>query len=193
MISFKVHTPETAPEGSKNTLNQTKKALGFIPNLFGTFAEAPAALNGYAALSEQFDKTSLSPAERQVVLLATSFENECHYCMAVHSTLAKMVSVPADTIRALREGRPIQDARLEGLRQFVRKLVQKRGWVSGEDVQAFLNAGYRQPQILEVLVGVTLKTLSNYTNHIAQTPLDPAFEPAKWNHPAPAHSMAPVM
>lgn len=193
MISFKVHTLETAPEGSKNVLNQTKKALGFIPNLYGTLAEAPAALNGFALLVEQFEKTSLTPAEKQVVLLATSFENECHYCMAAHSTLAKMASVPAETIQTLREGRPIPDAKLEGLRQFVHKAVQKRGWVSEEEVRAFLNAGYRQPQILEVLLGVAVKTLSNYANNLAHTPLDPAFEPARWNHPTPAHSMAPAM
>lgn len=183
MTEFKINTLETAPEGSKEILEGAKKKLGFVPNLFGIMSEAPAILKAYTGLSDSFDSSSLNSTEKQIVLLATSNVNGCHYCMAVHSTLSQMFKIPQDIIESLRDNKPINDSKLEALRQFTIAVVEKRGWVSEEDKEAFITAGYSNVQILEVLVGVAQKTLSNYTSHIANTPLDSAFEPNKWERP----------
>jgi uncharacterized peroxidase-related enzyme len=180
---FEPHTPETAPAESKRALESAREKLGFVPHLFGVFAEAPAVLRAYQALGEAFESTSLNATERQVVLLTTSFENGCEYCMAVHSTLAREQKVPGEVVEALREGRPIPDHRLRALSTFVKKVVHQRGTVGEADVEKLIRADYTPAQVLEVLVGISMKTLSNYANHIAHTPLDQAFEGQRWSPP----------
>ena len=180
MLNFAVHTKETAPEKSVALLEGAEKSFGFVPNLIGTMAESPAATKGYLTIGQIFDETSFSPTERQLVILSASRYNECHYCMAAHSVVAEMQKVPADVIEAIRSDRAIADPKLEALRAFTTAVVDKRGWVSEGDIGAFLEAGYAKEQILEVILGVSMKTLSNYVNHIAQTPLDTAFAGKAW-------------
>lgn len=180
MSSFNVHTWETAPAKSQEFLADAEKSFGFIPNLFGVFAESPAVLKSYLQLGRLFDETTFSATERQVVILAIGRYNECHYCVAAHSVIAGMEKVPADVIEAIRTDQPITNARLEALRTFVTDVVMKRGWVTEAQVAAFLDAGFTQAQVLEVILGISFKTLSNYVNHIASTPLDPAFASQAW-------------
>ena len=181
MSNFTVHTKETAKPESAQLLGEAEKAFGFIPNLLGVFAESPAALKAYLALGQVFDESAFSATERHLVILAASRFNECTYCIAAHSVVAGMKNVPADVIEAVRNDLPIADSKLEALRQFTTAVVEKRGHVSEEDTTAFFNAGYNNEQVLAVIVGVTFKTLSNYTNHIAETPLDAAFAPKAWS------------
>ncbi len=183
-MSFPIHDVDSAPEAAKPILSGTKKSFGFIPNLLGTMAEAPALLSAYTTLTGIFDKSSFSPTERQIVLLSVSFENSCEYCVAAHSVIASMQHVPADVVEAIRADTPIADPKLEALRRFTRAVVASRGWPSAEQTQAFLAAGYGPQQILEVVLGVGIKTLSNYTNHVASTPLDAAFAKAAWSKAA---------
>lgn len=185
-MSYPVHTTESAPEASKPILAGAQKAYGFVPNLLGTMAEAPALLKAYTTLSGIFDESSLTATERQIVLLATSVHNACGYCVAAHSAIAGMQRVPADVVAALREGTPIEDPRLEALRRFATAVVASRGWPSEQETARFLDAGFGRQQVLEVVLGIGLKTLSNYTNHIAETPLDAAFAGAAWVPPGPA-------
>lgn len=183
-MTYTVHTQDTAPEAARETLARAKKAFGFVPNLLGVMAEAPALLNAYTTLSRIFDETSFSPAERQVVLLTVSYENGCDYCVAAHSVIAGMQKVPGDVVGAIRDGKPIADAKLEALRRFTAAVTKTRGRPSEDDTTTFLAAGYSQAQVLEVVLGVGMKTLSNYTNHIAKTPLDQAFAKAAWSKAA---------
>jgi uncharacterized peroxidase-related enzyme len=180
MNSFKVHTKETAQMKSAELLDNAEKAFGFIPNLLGVFAESPAALKAYLTIGHIFDESSLSPTERQVVILTASRFNECHYCIAAHTVVASMQKVQSDVVEAIRNDQPIADNRLQALRVFTTAIVEKRGWVSDDDITAFLAAGYNNAQILEVILGISFKTLSNYTNHIADTPLDDAFSRKAW-------------
>lgn len=180
MKNFDIHTIETAEAPAAEMLGNIEKAYGFVPNLYGIFAESPATMKAYMTIGKIFDESSFSVTERQLVILAASRYNECNYCMAAHSVVAGMQKVPADVIEAIREDRPIRDGKLEALRTFTTAIVEKRGRVSERDVSTFLVAGYTKAQILEVILGVTFKTLSNYTNHIADTPLDVAFEPRAW-------------
>ncbi len=184
MTDFTVHTLETAPEGAREALDGLKGKYGFIPNIAGVMSEAPGLLKGYLTMVEQLEGGTLSPTEQQLILLATSYENRCTYCVSAHSAIASMQHVPEDVIASLRSGAPISDPKLEALRRLTVAIVEKRGFVEDADVQAFLAAGYTRAQLLEVILGVGIKTLSNYMNHIAHTPLDDAFAPVAWAPPA---------
>lgn len=186
MPTFPVHTRETAPDASQPLLARAQQKFGMLPNLMGILASAPAALGGYLAVNEALEGSSLTPVEQQVVLIATSVENGCEYCVSIHSAVAGMVKMPAEALDALRAGRDPEDPRLGALARFARQVVEERGWVPREEVEAFLSAGFGEQQILEVITGVALKTISNYTNHIAATPLDGAFESQRWSAGAAA-------
>ena len=179
-MKFTIHTLETAPEASKQDLRAAQKAFGFIPNLIGVLAEAPIALKAYLDLTQLLGKSSLTAVEQQVMMLAGSYSNECGYCMAAHSTVAKMVKMPADVLDGLRTGKQLADARLEALRSFTSEMVNSRGRVSDSRIQQFLDEGYTRQNVLEVVFGSAMKTLSNYTNHISETPVDSAFAAQAW-------------
>lgn len=178
---FPYHDIESAPEVAVPTLRQSQQRFGMLPNLMRKMATAPALAEAYLALGDLFEQTSLSPAEQQVVLLTVSRENRCEYCVGAHSVLADMAEVPTAVTDALRAGRSLPDAKLEALRRFTAAVVEARGWVGEAETAAFMEAGFTPQQILEVVLGIGMKTLSNYTNHIAGTELDQAFAHRAWN------------
>ena len=180
MTDFTTHTIDTAPEASKPLLQNAKNAYSFVPNLLATMATAPTLLEGYMILAGIFDKTDLSETERQIILMTNNRLNGCAYCMAAHTTISQMAKVPADVIDALREGTSIADPKLEALRTFAAIVNETRGWPSDDQVAAFLAAGYTLQSVLEVILGTSLKVMSNYTNHMANTPIDKAFAPNAW-------------
>ncbi|MHB0969790.1 MAG: carboxymuconolactone decarboxylase family protein [Thermoanaerobaculia bacterium] len=184
--SFTIHTSESAPEQSRGQLQQVAKSFGMIPNLAGVLAEAPAALEAYFTLGRLVDETSFTPVERQVVLLSVSAENGCEYCVAAHSAIAGMQKVPGDVVQAIRDGHAIADPKLEALRRLTTAVVAKRGRLDEDDLARFHAAGYGNRQLLEVIVGVGMKTISNYVNHVAETPLDAPFAKLAWTRPVPA-------
>ncbi len=168
---------ETAPEKSRPLLEKIQKSFKFIPNLFGVFANSPVLLEGYLGLEGVFEKGSLSAVERQIVLLAASVENSCRYCTAAHSTLLKaFMHVPADVVSAVRSNVSVSDPKLNALVALTKEIVSQRGHVGAQVMENFLAAGYRKDQVLEILIGVALKTMSNYLDHISPTELDPAFQ-----------------
>lgn len=183
MTKFTVYTEANAPEAAKPALGATKAAFGFVPNLQANMAESPELLAGYSALWDLFSKSTLTPHEQQVVYLTSNFENECHYCMAGHSALAKMLKMDPAVIEALRNGTPLPDAKLEALHRFTTLVVRNRGWVADADTDAFLAAGYARRNILEVVLGVATKVMSNYTNHIVHTELDSFMHGNEWTKP----------
>ena len=183
MSDYTIHTIDTAPDSTRQMLAGAKQRFGFVPNLLGIMAEAPATLDAYLGLADLLGRTSFTPVEQQVIALSVSFYNECEYCMAVHSGLAKMAGISEGDLEALRTGRPMPDAKLEALARFTRAVVRDRGHVAEDTLTGFLAAGFTRGQILEVLVGVAMKTISNYTNHLADTPLDEQFQPLAWTAP----------
>ncbi len=180
MTDFPIHTPEDAPADSRETLAQVQKGYGFIPNVVGIMGGSPALVKAYTTLSKLLGETNFTSAEQQVAILSVSYANGCDYCMAAHSTSAEKAGVDTAVIEALRAGRPLPDERLEALRRFVQALVDKRGWVDEADIEAFFEAGYGREHLLDCIMAVGMKTLSNYTNHIARTPLDEVFEARAW-------------
>lgn len=181
MADFTIHSPDSAPEASRPILEQTQKNYGFVPNLMGVLAEAPAAARAYATISGIFDDTNLSPTERQVVLLTTSRYNGCEYCMAAHTTISQMQGIESSVIDAIRNDKPIDDQKLEALRQFTHRVVDQRGELDSHDIAALIGAGYSRQTVLEVIVGVAMKTISNYANHVADTELDGVFAAQRWS------------
>lgn len=181
-MKFTLHTKETAPEASRPVMEQVEKAYGFFPNLYAVFAESPVAISTYLHISGQLKAYgALTPQEQQIVMLAVSEANGCDYCVAAHSMVAGMNQVPEETITALREGREPSGPKQAALVRFAKAVFEHRGWVPEKEQQAFIAAGYTTRHALDVLSIAALKTLSNYTNHLAETPLDSAFEPHRWN------------
>lgn len=186
MTSFTAHTIDTAPDASKPILAGVKKAFGFVPNLQANMAESPELLAGYSALWDLFSATTLTPHEQQVVYLTANFENACHYCMAGHTTLAKMQKMDAAVIAALRAGTPLPVPRLQALHEFTRIVVADRGFATDAQIDAFIAAGFTRQNVLEVVLGVATKVMSNYTNHLAHTPLDAFMKGNEWTKPIAA-------
>lgn len=184
MTTFTLHTPTSAPVGSRAALEGAQKKLGFVPNLYAGLAESPAALKAYLDLSATFGGTQLSTLEQNVVWLAVSVANQCEFCVAAHSFIAKMMA-KADPllVTALREERDLADAKLQALVQFTRAVVHERGWVEPAQIETFLKAGYTKANVLDVVLGVAMKTLSNYANHIIKTPVNEAFAGERWQAP----------
>lgn len=171
MTEFINHTLETAPAASKGLLQAVENDLGFIPELLAALSESPASLKAYLNLAGLFDKTSFSPSERQVILLSISRHRNCTYCLAAHGTLAKMHKIPANIINAVYYNQPLEDEKLEALRTFTRAVLAADGWVDPQSLQNFYQAGFTKKQVL----GISFKTLSNYVNHINDTPIDAQF------------------
>ena len=181
MTEFKTHTIESAPDNSKPILEAAKKKMGFVPNLMATMAESPVMVESYLTMMGLFDKSDLSETERQIILMTNNRLNGCSYCMAAHTAVSQMAGVDDGVIEALRNGLSIADPKLEALRAFSVVIHQTRGRPTEEQVEAFLAAGYTRQTILEVIVGTSLKVLSNYTTPIAEPGLDDVFLPMSWS------------
>ncbi|QHQ35745.1 carboxymuconolactone decarboxylase family protein [Algicella marina] len=180
MSDFTIHDLETAPEASRPFLEASLKANGRIPGLHGTMAEAPGLLEGYQKLHQLFLASSLDNDEKTVVWQSINVEHECHYCVPAHTGIAKMMKVSDEITDALRDETPLPTPRLEALRSFTLALVRQRGFVSDTEVETFLAAGYTRQNILEIILGLAQKVMSNYTNHLAQTPVDEVFRKYEW-------------
>ena len=166
MVDFKFHTPENTSGPTKELLSGIQKGYGFFPNLFGYMAEAPTTVEAYLALNELVSRTSLTPAQQQVALLAVSVENDCEFCTVAHRAMGKMKNANVQTLTALGSHGEINDPQDRALVVFTQTLVKKRGRPSDAELQAFLDAGFSKQQIFEVILIVSIKTLSNYCNHL---------------------------
>src|SRR3989475_12640380 len=150
MSRFAQYTIANAPEFSQPLLARVHKAYGFVPNLYATFAESPAVLEGYLALSGSLDKGALSPTERQLVEIAVSTENHCTYCVAAHSTIARMLKARPEVVAAGRTGAPVGDAKIDVLVTFTRAVVRNKGFVPETAGAAVLAGGYSKAALLGV-------------------------------------------
>ena len=181
MTSLKIQSLESVPEESKELLEKSKKAYGMIPGLHGVLAGAPGILDAYQKLHELFVDSSFNNEELTVVWQSINVEHECHYCVPAHTGIAKMMKVDDAITEALRNETKLEDSKLEALRTMTLKIVRNRGNVTQEDLEAFYEAGYGERQVLEIILGLSQKTISNYVNHIANTPVDEGFKKYEWS------------
>lgn len=171
----------SATGSTKDALDTAKLQVGFIPNMYANMANAPAVLStylhGYALFRSE---SGLTPTEQEVVFLAVSQTNGCTYCTAAHSMIADKVSgVPAPVLQAIRQQQPIPDAKLAALFATTTAMVKTLGQPSPETVKAFLEAGYQERDLLYIVLAVSVKVLSNYSNHAFATPVDGRFSAYK--------------
>ena len=179
MTEFTLHTPATAPEATVPLFENSQKGFGMIPNLHAVMGAAPSLLEAYQLVHDLFMKTSFTADEQTVVWQTINVEHECHYCVPAHTMVANMMGVDAELSDALRDNTPLPE-KLEVLRNFTLKMLRQRGQVSDGDIEEFLGAGYTQQNVLEVILGLSQKVMSNYVNHVAKTPLDPPFQKFEW-------------
>lgn len=184
-ITLPPQTIESAEPEATAVLEKAQAQVGFIPNMYARMVNSPGLLetylSGYAAFRND---SGFTPPEQEVVFLAISHENGCEYCVSAHSMLADVKSKldPAVT-DAIRANAPIPDPKLAALAGFATAMVRSRGLPSRDDVAAFLAAGFEERHILEIILAIGVKTLSNYANHLFHTPLDEMFEPRRWEAP----------
>lgn len=173
----------TASPQARESLDKGSRAAGLIPNVYRAMAHAPGMLDTYLLGYEKFRADSgFTPSEQEVVFLTISRENGCEYCVAVHSFIADSRSnVPVEITDAIREGRQPSDPRLATLSSFTAHLMATAGRPDPGEVDNFVSAGFTQEQILQIVLAMAVKMLSNYTNHLFHAPLDPVFESRRWS------------
>ena len=181
MTTLKVHNIETAPEGSRALLGKSLKSNGMIPGLHGVLAGAPGILEAYQTIHKLFTESSFNNEELTVVWQTINVEHACHYCVPAHTGIAKKMKVDDAITEALRNETPLENLKLEALRNMTLTIVRNRGHVSQENLDAFYAAGYGERQVLEIILGLSQKVISNYTNHIANTPVDAPFQKYAWS------------
>ncbi len=175
---------ENAPEAALPFLQTALNNSGYIPNLLGVLANAPAALETYLTVSGLNAKASLGLPEREVVQLVAATTHGCDFCVAGHTAVARnKARLPEPVIEALRARGELPDARYEALADFTRAVIASRGAVTDEQFEAFRAAGFDQAQALEVILGVSLATLCNFANVFARTPLNAELEQYRWTNP----------
>ena len=178
MSRLTLHTPVTSPADSRPFVEKAIANNGFLPNLIGVLANAPLALETYMTVSSINSRASLSLMEREVVQITAARIHGCDFCIAGHSAIAlKKAGQTPDTVRALQHGQGTGDAKLDAVAAFASAVIATRGAVADDEYQAFLAAGYNEQQALEVVLGISLATLCNFSNSLAGTPVNPQLTP----------------
>lgn len=180
MHHYRIYDLETAPEKSKTALQGLKQNLGFIPNLAATMAESPVLLGSFVGAFGNFHGGTFNGAEKQVLLLSNAVANGCAWAVAFHSTLALKEGIDAEDVRALREKRLPKPAKLAALSGFTRALIEKRGHVDERDLSTFTAAGFTPDQALEVIAGLAVSVVANYTGNITNPTLERPFQAQAW-------------
>lgn len=181
MKPFKKYELSNAPEESVEDLRHARDSFGYLPNLLGYMAESPTVLHTYITLNKQIEFFSLSVTERQIVMMTVNRFHECRYCMAGHSLRAMEEGVEPQIIDAIRDDKNISDARYASLRAFTHKMVEQRGVVSRTLLDAFFKAGFQHKHVFEVIYIISLKIMSNYTNHVVGTEIDGVAMSSRWS------------
>ena len=179
MNTFNVLTREEVNTKNQEIFDGLKSQLGFVPNLYATYAHSETALENY--LSFAGAKTSLSAKEKEAVNLAVSQVNNCEYCLAAHTAIAGMNGFTPDQILELRAGEASFDTKLNALASLAKNITENRGKAENNYVQQFLDAGYTKGNLIDTIVLVGEKTISNYVHNTTQVPVDFPAAPALAN------------
>ena len=156
---------------TKATLDGVKAKLGMVPNLFATFANAPAVLDGYLKFSEALSQGQLSARQRELIALAVGQENQCEYCLSAHTAIGKGAGLSDQDISLARDAKAVDN--LDNMIvKFAVEIVKKRGEISANQLEALRSIGVNDTLIVEIIGNVALNLLTNYTNHIAATDID---------------------
>ena len=176
MATFNVPQRSEVNEVNQGIFDNLEKQLGFVPNLYATYALSNNALNNYLSLSGA--KTSLNNKEKEVVNLAVSEVNGCDYCLAAHTAIAQMNGFTQEQTLELRAGKASFQTSYNALAGLAKNITENRGRADKSVVDSFLAAGYTQENLVDTIVLVGDKTISNYLHNTTQVPVDfPAVQP----------------
>jgi len=167
---FNVPTRNEVSPANQEIFDSLEKAVGFVPNLFATYAYSENALKNYLDFSNA--KTSLSTKEKEAVNLAVSEVNQCQYCLSAHTAIAGMNGFTPEQILELRAGEASFDNKLNALARLARNITENRGATSPEVVEAFFAAGWTKENLVDTISLVGDKTISNYLHRTTQVPVD---------------------
>ncbi|MHA7841770.1 MAG: carboxymuconolactone decarboxylase family protein [Winogradskyella sp.] len=170
MNTFNVPTRENVSENNQAIFDNLKKGLGFVPNLFATFAHSDTALENYLNFSNA--KTSLSAKEKEVINLAVSQVNDCIYCLSAHTAIGKMNGFTDEQILELRAGYSSVNKKLDALAKLAKNITQRKGRTDIDVLENFFNAGYTKANLIDTISLVGDKTISNYVHSTTQVPVD---------------------
>ncbi|PRY09494.1 carboxymuconolactone decarboxylase family protein [Paraburkholderia sp. BL25I1N1] len=180
MSTFQVHTIDSAPEQSKPILQQLHETFGFIPNIAGAMAESPVLIGAFINLFQKVHSGTFTEAQIQTLLLTNAVTNACTWAVAFHTALALNEGLTPADVEALRAGRTPADPKHAALATLTKNAILKRGHLDERDVSAFLEAGFRRDQVLEVLAVAAASTITNYVGSITQPPLEAQFQVHAW-------------
>jgi uncharacterized peroxidase-related enzyme len=170
MQTFAVPTKDQVSANNQDIFDNLQKGLGFVPNLYATFGYSENGLGNYLAL--QNAKSSLTKKEREVVNLVVSQVNNCVYCLAAHTIMSKMNGFTDEQVLEIRTGEATFDARLDALAKFVKSSTENKGHASEQSVDALFAAGYTNENLVDIVIVIGDKIISNYMHTITQIPVD---------------------
>ncbi len=180
MKEFTVPTREEVSENNQAIFDNLKSNLGFVPNLYAYYAKNETALSDYLALQNR--KSTLKGKEREIINLVTSQINGCKYCQSAHTALGKMNGFSDHQILEIRGGAASFDEKFDALAKFTAEAVKNRGQVSDQTKEAFFNAGYNEANMIDVIIVVGDKVISNFIHNLTgfaiDFPLAPQLETA---------------
>ncbi|MEU1132691.1 carboxymuconolactone decarboxylase family protein [Streptomyces sp. NPDC005900] len=165
---FTDHTVETAPAESRPAMERVTQAFGRFPNAVARLAESPELLNNFLESSAAFERTTLEPVAREVVIMAVATRNDCHICVTMHTGKLRELGAGTELITALREERELPDERLEAVRQFTLAVLATAGGVGDDELKAFLSHGHTERNALEVVLGIGTYTMSTLANRLTR-------------------------
>jgi alkylhydroperoxidase family enzyme len=180
ITTLKIQTIESALEASKVLLENSLKTNGMIAGLQGVLASSPRMFEAYGKLHELFMNSSFNAEELTVVWQTINVENGCNYYVPAQTAIANLMKVDAALSEALSNDIAMPNKKLQALKDMTLKIVRNRGFVSQEDLTDFYSVSYVEQQVLEIILGLAQKTISNDTNHIANTPVDAPFQKFSW-------------
>ncbi|MBP1841282.1 carboxymuconolactone decarboxylase family protein [Formosa algae] len=176
MSTFNIPSREDVSENNQAIFDNLKKALGFVPNLYATYAHSDTALENYLTFANS--KTSLSAKEKEVVNLAVSQVNDCTYCLSAHTAIGKMNGFTDNQILELRAGFSTVNNKLDALAKLAKNITKNRGKTDAAVLENFFNAGYTKANLIDAISLVGDKTISNYVHSTTQVPVDfPVAQP----------------
>lgn len=170
MNTFNVPRREEVTSNNQAIFDNLEKAVGFVPNLFATYAHSENALENYLNLSNA--KTSLKTKEKEVVNLAVSEVNNCVYCLSAHTAIGKMNGFTDEQILELRAGNASFDNKLDALAKLAKNITENRGATDAQVLENFFEAGWTKENLIDTIVLVGDKTISNYINNTIEIPVD---------------------
>jgi AhpD family alkylhydroperoxidase len=154
---------------------------GYLPDAVARLANSPHTLDGFLKGNAIFESCSLDPIAREVVVLTVATRNGCHLCVAMHTARLTKLGADAELITALRDSKPLADARLDAIRVFTLQVLETTGDAGDEALQAFFAQGYTPQNALEVVLGIGTYTLSTLANRLTGAPVDEQLAPFAWH------------